>query len=511
MAIIDSIAEARKRGASDAQIIGEITRQNPAKTPVIQQARSMGADDTSIVEEIVKQNTISISPSAGVLEFLKTKGLEAGKGFVKSGIESLQTLGKIPLQAYGKAFEVVTGSPILAQEAEKAGLTKEQLERKTTAEKVGAGVEQVAEFLVPSAKIAKVQKGLGVIKKGAIEAISLGTQTFLHEGEIDSNVKDAVIIGALFPSVVKVGGVVKKAIMPTAEGMMNSLIKPLLKDFSYAKDPGRGVSKEGLVADSLEDLSGKISSRLTTVGGTIEKTLKKTDQLKLRIDKSLVPLDEAMNKAASDNNQTLLNRLQNVKTAITQRLERTPGEGGDIIVSKGPINLTNISPIEATKIKTRIGELTRWTGNMSDDEAVNKALKQVYGNIRETVITTIKKSDPKLAQEIESLYERYADLISANIATKYRDKIQMRQDLVSLKNYGGGIIGGVAVAISTGGAAVPTVLAGITGAALDKALGSPYVKTRLARILTLMEPADKKKLFENIPLLRGAIERVFGE
>ncbi|MCH7724949.1 MAG: hypothetical protein IH991_00500 [Planctomycetes bacterium] len=56
MAILDSIQEARKRGASDDLIIQEIRRQNPDKSSSFDEAQKRGASSTQVVEEILKQN-----------------------------------------------------------------------------------------------------------------------------------------------------------------------------------------------------------------------------------------------------------------------------------------------------------------------------------------------------------------------------------------------------------------------------------------------------------------------
>lgn len=56
MSILASIDEARKRGASVDQILSEIERQNPDKTPVFQAARQRGAAADAILSEIEHQN-----------------------------------------------------------------------------------------------------------------------------------------------------------------------------------------------------------------------------------------------------------------------------------------------------------------------------------------------------------------------------------------------------------------------------------------------------------------------
>ena len=75
-----------------------------------------------------------------------------------------------------------------------------------------------------------------------------------------------------------------------------------------------------------------------------------------------------------------------------------------------------------------MGNLTKWTGNLSDDQIINKALKQVYGSVKEQMINGAKSLNKDIGQRLERLNEKYADLTSAEIATKYRDKIIQRQN-----------------------------------------------------------------------------------
>lgn len=66
MAILESIANAKKRGATPDQIVAEIMRQNPDKAVSFQTAQQRGASTTQILQEIEKQNvsTGAVIPQA---------------------------------------------------------------------------------------------------------------------------------------------------------------------------------------------------------------------------------------------------------------------------------------------------------------------------------------------------------------------------------------------------------------------------------------------------------------
>lgn len=67
MSVIDSITQARSKGASDDQILAEIAKQNPDKATVFSQAQSTGANASQILDEVLKQNSSQLTPSRGIV------------------------------------------------------------------------------------------------------------------------------------------------------------------------------------------------------------------------------------------------------------------------------------------------------------------------------------------------------------------------------------------------------------------------------------------------------------
>lgn len=437
----------------------------------------------------------------------------------------------------------------------KATLPKEQrqfVSEPTAKEVVGSGVQFGATFL-PYGAIAKTVGGavraLGVGKKvgGLLGVTGAGTTggyavdvgAGLQEGEsIPQALKPGVgtAIGAILPPALE-GAVVatrvaQKATANAAPRIINSLIKPLLKDFSYGKNPGRAVANEGIVANSLDELADKIRSRRNSVGQEIDslgtritESQKQLSIPTIQVEKSLVtplpstmitvreslkPIDEAIKKAIEDNMPDAANRLNGIKRALTTILiPQTTKSGKLVAVSAGSKLVDNLTWQQARKFKTKVGDLTAFTGNPTDDKLVNAALKRVYGQIKEEMERVAERVGPKFAKETKRLNELYADLSSAEIATTYRDKIQSRQNLVGLTPTIAGLGSAVIALITTGGAALPAVLFGVGGAALDKALSSPYVKTRVARWLAKASPEERSLVFSKAPQLEGAIGRVF--
>lgn len=383
---------------------------------------------------------------------------------------------------------------------------------------LGAGllpVGRIAEGITAGARAAGLAKGVSAIGK-----IGSGTAAG-YAFDVGGNLQDnktgaaalapgvATVLGGAFPAAAVAKNVTVRFGSNQAPRVVNSLIKPLQKDFSYGKNPGRAVAEEGIVANTFDELAQRIRDRRQEIGqeiGALGNTLSAKSEL--NIQDALSPLTEAIKEAAHQNNPTVLQRLSQVKTALTDVLEpHVDDEGAIGIKSVGKRNLDKLTFSEVRDVLGEIGDLTKFTGNPSDDRAVNAALKQVYGKVKEASINYAREANPELAAQFEKLTEKYADLHSAEIATKYRDKIAERANLISLSPQLAGIASGLLTAIATGGDAIPAVLVGISGAALDKLASTPAFKTRLAALLSGKTREELAQLFERIP----ALSKIFPE
>jgi len=292
-----------------------------------------------------------------------------------------------------------------------------------------------------------------------------------------------------------------------APRIINSLIKPLQKDFAYGKNPGRAVAEEGIKAGSFDELVMKISQSRQKAGQEIGDLGKKLEgKVVLNLQDALLPINDAMETAAKQNNSTLLQRLDSVKRSITENLVKGVDEAGNpIITSSGSRNLAAASFKEAREMMRSIGDVTAFTGNPSDDKLVNSALKRVYGKMKEQTLKGAETADPVIAKMFRKATEKYSDLTSAEIAAKYRDKILERQNMMNFGQTTVGLGGALATAIATGGAAVPTILAGLGAAGLQKALGSTAFKTRIAAWLAKVPASEKASIIQKFPQLQSVM------
>lgn len=347
---------------------------------------------------------------------------------------------------------------------------------------VGKATNVATKTALGSTKLApKTIEAVGKVAQAGAEGLAFTKGVEIIEGEKQS-IGDYALNAGLnmaFP----VGGLaLKKAGELLPSRIINSLIKPLQKDFAYGKNPGKAVSEMGITANTFEELISKVKEAKQKVGQAIG-SLRERSSVPLYIEPQsiLSPIDEAIAQASKTpkTNSALIERLNGLRDDISQNLD-----GG-------------LSPEE---LKSLVGDLTKWTGNATDDQLVNKALKQTYGAVNSQIDDALKQGlSPEEFSIYKKLNEQYGNLISAENASIYRDKILQRQDLVSFGAKNAGLLTALTTAIATGGAGLGVILAGIGGATIDKAMATPAFKTRLASLLKKLEPKEVKTFFDKIP------------
>ena len=286
-------------------------------------------------------------------------------------------------------------------------------------------------------------------------------------------------------------GMVAKGIGENLPGrIINSLIKPLQKDFAYGKNPGDTVAKLGITGNTMEDLVANIKNARQEAGNTIGQVISQAKSpLQLSMEDTLKALDEAISAAnrTPRTNATLLSRLDSVKADIVDNLNTTGG-----------------TMQSAQEIKGLIGDLTKWTGAHSDDAVVNKALQKTYTSVRDQMDNGLKNElTPEQFAAYKEASDNYGNLMSAENATIHRDAITSRNDLISFGAKNSALLAGIGSAIATGGGSVPVILAGLAGAGIDKAMASPAFKTRLAQLLSKLAPKEVGTFFDKVPTAKS--------
>ena len=233
--------------------------------------------------------------------------------------------------------------------------------------------------------------------------------------------------------------------------LINSLIKPLEKEFRFGRDPGKAVAQEGITATSQQGLLESINSRLQEVGQTIGQALDSVPQQpSIYLSPMLKPLQEAAEKALRVGDNALAKRL--------------------IDFSEAPIfkEADLLTPAQAAEVKRAVGESTQWTGEVFD-KPVNQAKASLYRLLNDAISDAVPG--------VRALQDRYANLLGASKSLERTMNVGQRGNNVTLTDVG---------MMMT--QADP--LSGIGAAAARRGLGSTPAMTGAAQVARTGEVAD---------------------
>ncbi len=331
----------------------------------------------------------------------------------------------------------------------------------------------------------------------------------------------AGVWGGLIPLGVA-GGVaakdaLQKGVQLSSEGIINRIIKPAAKDLGYGKEPARGILNEGITANSLDDLKTKVQNKRSEIGlgiGQVGQQIQQKLGKALDLSSALTPLDAAMTKAAKANNPTLLQNLNNVKIALTHDLSLNMGEDGiPSIVMGNARNLKNVGYEDAVALMKDVVDHTKFTGNPSDDKALNVATQDVQRLLRQMMNSAADKADPKLGQQIRNLNTRYGDLSSAATAIAHREIVAQRNNVFNIAQkigFGASVLTSLATGILSGDwVNAGMLLAGEAGLlGLSKAASTVAAQTRVAKFLDMLGPKERQGILNSTPVLKNLYTRL---
>ncbi|MFA5394632.1 MAG: lytic transglycosylase domain-containing protein [Methanogenium sp.] len=305
-----------------------------------------------------------------------------------------------------------------------------------------------------------------------------------------------------------------KGVTSISEGLapkiINGLVKPKTANFAYGKNPGRTVSEMGITGKSLDDFGKNVSSAKSTVGEEIGKVYSNPANSGISIDitEEMEKLDKAMEEAAKGgkNNQNIVKTLNNLKEALlfehvidpkTGEIVRVEGKGFRTQIDKKTgkelqFDPSKMNPEEAFAFKQVVASHTQFKGIPSDDKAINAVLKDMYRGITTKLNNAVSVNNP----EITKLNERYGDLVSAELAIWNREQILQRNNLISLR----GTLAGVGGAImGAAGGGIGSILGAAKAIAIERALESTAVQTRIASWLAQASKSEIEGLLIKNP------------
>src|SRR5574341_2183763 len=172
------------------------------------------------------------------------------RGALQRGGETLATVGTLldpatytPAIMHGEAPDIKSRVAVIKAAA--------GLGRKGRGEEVGAGAEQLAEFLLPGPS--KGTLPLRMAKEAAIG----GGITALQNKELGPRELGAAAVSAAFPG----AGALLTKLTKGGRTLIKSTLRPSLSQFAHGADPVKGVLDEGIMAGSQEGLAAKTAAK----------------------------------------------------------------------------------------------------------------------------------------------------------------------------------------------------------------------------------------------------------
>lgn len=462
--------------------IGQTISADEFKKRYNTQSNSFPTEEPSNLKQSFSQKLLNIATFGATSEY--GKGVLKGAG---STVSNLATLGQ-------KGLEGITGKKIIPTTNEVFG---EKLKPTNTAQKVGFGVEQAAEFFVPGMAGVKTAKGAGVLARAGTSALESGLVTAAQGG----NVKQAATNAAIGGGIPLIGKAVDIATKPVkkllsekiAPALLNKyILRPVAKDFHFGKDPGLGVAKEGLKANTREGLLKQITAKKKQIGDEIDKILTAPEIAKKKIDitPAIATIDESIQKAAESGEEVLYSRLVKIREGITSKFKIIDGKA--VKVADREVVL---APKQVAQLKREIGKLSKWTGQAFDAEA-NQARVKIYRALNDLVDASAPGS--------KVLNARYANLLTAEKSLDNTINVAKRQSPVGLVNAGLGTAYAGYSALS--GDSTPEAIAkGLLFTTAVKTSQSTAMVSRLSKQLAKFSPEERTVIAKSVPLLRNLI------
>jgi len=241
--------------------------------------------------------------------------------------------------------------------------------------------------------------------------------------------------------------------------VINSLVKPVSKEFEFGRNAGRGVVREGIKAVTRGSLAKKLTLAKKGLGVEIDSVLKGVAGKKVDISPALNQVQKLVKQANKQGNPELATAIERVIGQITNVYDPSTG------AVKRARNLV-MSPLNARRLKTNIGNSVKWY-NQAFDNDVNQARVAAYRAIRDAI--------NKAVPGVKGLNSRYSDIFSAERAVKRQISLGERQNMVGLLPS----LAGGATALASGGLSAGGLVQGAIAAGAVKALGSTAAKTYL--------------------------------
>lgn len=366
------------------------------------------------------------------------KGAAKGLGSTAYGIE---TIGETVANATGlnKLTQLLYG---YTPEQNALGPKPEILTPRTTAQRAGFGVEQIAELLIPGpgeaaavAKAAKYGKAAALGAKAAVGALDFGARTALQTGGDARKTAESALAGGIAPPAIAGAGKVLSKVLPpigrTAAAMIGTMIgkepEHIVRAFQNPVAVARGMANRVIPLDvrekavsALKNFSAKYGDEFAkgleslqkqygkeipqSAKDTIVQVLRPTADHTLELterSKAAENLPRLFRKYAVSVTKNGLN-FDTLNSAIVK-----PGEKTNLKTAYETItNQKDFSPVGVQRVAARLRALTKFAdGATTQSSAIVGEMHSLYDKL-------VKKAYPELGQ----LRDNYA--ASSKIASE---------------------------------------------------------------------------------------------
>lgn len=398
-------------------------------------------NSSSNVSDIIQEHNIQADKEKSLAQKAIDMGKSVSQGFqdfntgtVKGALSTAQGMAnlgeKILANTVGKGVNAITGKDVRPSIAQ---MPKNWTEGSNTMQKIGKGVEQVGEFMIPSA----VMSGAG--KTGAIAntadkfinsykagkfitgaaklaarmglgAAETGGITALQTGGDKKATKNAAIIGAAMPVAGAVVDKIGQGMQWTGKKIGQTILRPSAAD-----------KADGFKIDNVYKYN---------LGGTVDDTLQKSNKqmnelgnmLKEKIGQSgeSIDLNTLYEKTAKDlggNNASTFGSAGKINSALEQLKSEINLQG-----SNGVVDLPT-----AQTVKRAAGTMGAWKYGLQDPESL--ASEKVYNTFYSNLKTEIEKKSPAGVKEIN---KALSEIIPIHNAALKRLPVAERNNIISL-------------------------------------------------------------------------------
>lgn len=336
-----------------------------------------------------------------------TGGLQGvGVGIAKGILSTVKGMGQLGEKIGGVILpESITPKSVYSDEATKNTLiSEENLKAKGTAESIGKGFEQIAEFAIPATKVSKLTKGAYLVGKIVPRAITSGTVATVQEGEIGKGT--GIAVGT-------------EIALPVAGKLLNNLlVKPLSR---IVKGLGAGTS-----GGSVQDIENILkdpttASKIKTAfkqKGNIEIFKNEVDTIMKGVSK-IRKEASAMYSKGLDSLSSVDIKPNIIKSEIVSVIENSGGK----ISTKG-FNLNNV---EFAGDKTLIKKATELVNKINTQKDLSgRGIRQIMEFIDSKVKLKTATTDTSIS------FNKFVDDISNGLknsiskSTNKLDKINAK-------------------------------------------------------------------------------------